>query len=183
MTIFAQITTRGQIVPSFLFKGIQKELEKRITKLLEEKFKEEEFSSLFILDIKFDAGPKKLEVFLDGDHGLNLDHCARLNRYLQNAIDEAGWLGEKYFLDVSSPGATLPLQIPRQYNKHVGRKLKVKLNDDTEFEGKLVSLTEETIQLYWKERIKEGKKKVVTEINKEIAFADIKKAVVQISFN
>ena len=156
-------------------------VEEKIIDLLEDKFEEEEFKECFWLDVKL-LPNKKLEVILDSDSGINFDTCRQISRYLESHIDTEGWLGEKYVLEVSSPGVDRPLQQQRQYPKHLGRKLEVKLKDGAKHEGKLAQLTEQGIVLEAKVRRKEGKRKVTEVVQTPIAFDDIDKAIVKISF-
>ena len=74
-------------------------LEEKIVELLEEKFKEEEFTDCFLIDIKLHKH-NKLDIFLDSDTGITFRKCQRISRYLESFIDEEGWLGEKYVLEV-----------------------------------------------------------------------------------
>ena len=77
---------------------------------------------------------------------------------------------------------TVPLQLPRQYHKHLGRKLEVKTKEGEDYEGRLSEITDEGITLDYKVRRKEGKRKVTEEVQTTIAFSAIEKAKVKISF-
>ncbi|WP_169433354.1 ribosome assembly cofactor RimP [Lewinella cohaerens] len=156
-------------------------MEEKIIDLLEEKFTEPEFSNCFWLDVKLHAG-KKLEIIIDCDTGVTFTTCRQISRHLESVIDEEQWLGPKYTLEVSSPGTDRPLQLPRQYKKHLGRKLVVKTKGGDEYEGRLSEITEEAITLDYKVRRKEGKRKVTEEVQTTIAFDAIEKAKVKISF-
>jgi ribosome maturation factor RimP len=120
-----------------------------------------------------------IKVFLDADSGLSIEKCIKINRALYKIIEEEAWYPDGNFsLEVSSPGVDEPLKMFRQYKKNVGRKLEVTFTDDTKKEGKLLSADENGIQLEYTE----GKnKKAVTHI-KDIAFNEIKQAIVLISF-
>lgn len=155
-------------------------VEAKITDLLEEKFQEEEFNDCFLVDIKLNN--TKLEVYIDSDTGISFDTCRRISRYLEAYLDEEGWLGEKYTLEVSSPGATRPLTMKRQYPKHVGRKLEVSTLDDGKKEGTLIKVDADSITLSAKVRIKEGKRKKTEVVESEIPFDQIAKAKIKISF-
>lgn len=157
-------------------------VEDRIEQLLLEKFQDVEYQDFFIVDITFNPANKKLEVFLESDSKLTIGQCAKLNRYLQNHIDENDWLGEKYILDVSSPGITKPLKMVRQYRKNIGRDVTVTLEDNTKEAGTLIAVTEEDITLKQVVIIKEGKKKRKETIEKTIVFENIKKTLVDIKF-
>lgn len=155
-------------------------MEEKLVELLELKFKDEGFEDLFFVDMNFNEANKKVEVFLDSDTQLTISQCARINRYLQKHIDEAGWLGEKYILDVSSPGVRKPLKLKRQYKKNIGRGIELKLENGDKREGTLMAVTEDTITIEEKVRV-EGKKKKI-DVQNEIAIAEITKAVIKISF-
>lgn len=156
-------------------------MEAKIYDLLEEKFAEEDFTDCFLIELKLHAN-NKLEIFLDSDTGITFDRCRKISRYLESYLDESGWLGERYTLEVSSPGVSRPLQLLRQYPKHIGRKLKVKLKDGSELEGTLTDVGEDQITLERKVVERQGKRKKHLKINTEIPFEDIEGSLVQISF-
>ncbi|MCB0663587.1 MAG: ribosome maturation factor [Saprospiraceae bacterium] len=151
----------------------------KIEKLLAKKFEEPDFSDCFLVDLQLSPS-KKLEVFVDCDNGLTLDKCRIISRYLESFIDEQNWLGEKYTIEVSSPGITRPLTMHRQYVKNKGRSLEIVPVEGKKFEGKLLEVEEDKIVMEVKERV-EGKKRMELK-NVEIPFSDIKKAKVKISF-
>lgn len=153
-------------------------IENKITTLLQAKFEEPDYQDYFIVDIA--QNNTKVEVFIDCDSGLSLGQCQKLSRYLEGVIDEQGWLGPKYILEVSSPGLTRPL-IPRQYVKNIGRKVKVQTESET-FEGILEKVENEAVFISFTTVEKIGKKKVKTDVVKEIHFDDIKEIKIIISF-
>jgi len=157
-------------------------IEKKLTDLLEQKFTEEAFSSCFIIELKSLPG-NRIEVFIDSDEGVNFSTCQQISRYLEHHIDEKGWLGEKYILEVSSPGVGRPLKLQRQYPKHIGRKLEVKQQEGETVTGTLTAVSDEGITLEEKTRVKEGKKKKTVILKHEVTFDNIKKAIVKISFS
>jgi len=78
-------------------------MESKVRKLLTEKFAEEEFADCFLVATEL-SKKNKLEIFVDSDSGMTFDKCRKLSRYLEEFIDEEQWLGQKYTLEVSSPG-------------------------------------------------------------------------------
>ncbi len=156
-------------------------IDQHLIPLLQRKFLEPGFSDCFLLEIR--ARPNnKVEVFLDSDEGITFEKCRLVSRFLEEHIDEAGWLGEKYTLEVSSPGATRPLELPRQFPKHIGRKLKVDLHSGESVKGKLTRAGEEAIVLEVSRTEKAGKKKKKIVEDRELSFENIKQAIVQLSF-
>ncbi len=151
---------------------------------MESKFSEEGFEDCFLVELVFNDKIKKLEVFIDADNGLAFDRCQKVSRYLESYIDEHNILGEKYILEVSSPGISRPLVFLRQYVKNVGRKVEVTMNDGTQIEGTLTHAgPEDNITLEYETKRKEGKKNIKEQIVQTINLADIKKTIVKISFS
>jgi len=157
-------------------------IEEKIKELLVAKFEEPDFKDCFLIEIEL-KGEHRLEVYLDSDEGLSFGKCQKISRYLESHLDEEKWLGEKYTLEVSSPGVGRPLKFQRQFPKHVGRKLQVKTTAGDKLEGRLTEVTDEHIKLTWKERVAEGKKKKNVQFEREVSFDEIDKAIVKISFN
>lgn len=156
-------------------------IEEKIHSLLAEKFQEEAFQDCFLVELNLHRG-NKLEVLIDCDSGLTLDKCQRISRYLESHLDEQGWLGDSYVLEVSSPGLDRPLKLKRQYLKNIGRRLSVTLQSGEVSEGLLKAATEENITLEATVLRKEGKNKKKEQVLATIPFDDIKKAMVIISF-
>ena len=156
-------------------------LEEKINSLLEEKYKEPEFSDCFTVDVRMSAA-KKLEVFVDSDSTMNFRKCQRISRYLEGIIEENNWLGEKYILEVSSPGIDRPLKFVRQYIKNIGRELNLKLKDGEKKTGKLIAVEDAGIVLEQELRIKEGKKKKTVVEQTTFSLDNIAEAKVKISF-
>lgn len=156
-------------------------IEEALTKLLIEKFEEPEFNDCFIYDIVVDAA-KKVAVYIDSDSYLDFKKCQQISRYLEAHIDEEGWLGEKYTLEVSSPGLEKPLKFERQYIKNIGRTINVQTTTEEVYKGELKSVREEDIVIEYTEKIKEGKKKRTVTRTVPIRLENIKKTTVEISF-
>ena len=159
------------------------ELIERITQLLEEKFATDEaFADCYIVDIELKPN-QRLYVFADSDSGFTFEKCQRLSRYLENPLDTNGWLGEKYLLEVSSPGIERSLKFPRQYKKNIGRTLAITLNDKTQYSGTLQSADEEQVVLVNTviER-DEKKKKTIVIVETPIRYEQIEKALVKLGF-
>ena len=64
-----------------------------------------------------------VDIILDSDQGPSAHLLASISREVGFALDTAA--ARSYTLNVSSPGADRPLKLPRQYEKHVGRILRV----------------------------------------------------------
>ena len=110
-----------------------------------------------------------ISVYVDGDEGVTIEKCVRVNRALYKLIVEKEIANDGEFgLEVSSPGVDEPLVLRRQYKKNLGRKI----------EGKLLEANEDGIVL--EEEKGKGKKKEI--VKHELAFAEVKSTVVKIVF-
>lgn len=158
------------------------ELTERITQLLEEKYATDEaFADCFTVDIELKPG-HKLCVFADSDSGMNFDKCQKISRYLESFLDTHGWLGDKYVLEVSSPGVDRPLKFPRQYRNNAGRTVSVTLTDKTQLTGTLKSADDSQMILTQTITEKEGNKKKEIQIETPVPYNKIEKTIVKISF-
>lgn len=150
-------------------------MKEKVEQLIQEAL--EENPSLFLVDWEINT-ENHIEVLVDGDEGLPIDEVVRISRHIEHNLDRDE---ADFSLTVSSPGATRPLEIPRQFKKNIGRKLKVK-TDGKEFKGELIGADEESITLQWKQREKKplGKgKHTVTKVEK-IAYEAVNKATVEL---
>jgi ribosome maturation factor RimP len=156
-------------------------MEEHITGMLEEMFAtSEDFTDCFVVDITLSK--TKLDVFVDADSSMTFRRCQRISRFVEAYLDEEQPLGEKYTLNVSSPGVDRPLKFHRQYVKNVGRNMEVTTEDDEKHTGKMTAAEADHLVLEAKVRIKEGKRKKTVVQETKISYADIKKAIVKISF-
>ncbi len=157
-------------------------VEERIADLLDKKFQEPDFADCFLIDINYLEKGNKLEVFIDSDSGVTFDKCQRISRYLESFLDEDLMLGDNYTLEVSSPGISRPLKLPRQYRKNIGREIEITTKSGIKKSGKLVDTTDFAATVEELVLTKEGKKKKKEIIQTIIPFEDIKKAIIKISF-
>ena len=156
-------------------------MEEQITNLLETYFETEpEFADCFVVAVNHSN--KKVEAFVDADSGMTFQKCQRISRYLEAWLDEEQPLGDKYILEVSSPGIDRPLKFFRQYRKNVGRTLQVTTTDGDEYTGVLKSADPGQLVLEAKVRELVGKRKKTVVKEVEIDFDAIKKAMVKVVF-
>lgn len=134
---------------------------------------------LFLIECIVGAD-NNVTVVLDGDHGITLNDCIEVSRAIEHNLDREE---ADFSLQVTSAGATAPLELPRQYKKNIGRSIEVTAGNG-HFEGKLTHVKQETITLQWKAREPKpiGKGKHTVEKKEEIAFSEIEKAQVKLKF-
>ena len=129
-----------------------------------------EGTDTFLVDIAVRPG-NLIRVFVDDPSGIPLDECVRISRAVESSLDRES---EDFDLQVSSPGLDNPLLVLPQYQKNIGRELKVETNEKDKYTGELIEADEEGVKIQAKIRIKEkGAKKSKTEFQLvELKFDD-----------
>ena len=135
--------------------------------------------SLFLIDWKI-TPDDKIIILADGDEGLSVEDIVRISRYVENNLDREEC---DFALEVSSPGVGSNLTMPRQFVKNLGRTLEVTLSDKV-MEGEIVEADEEGVTIFWESREQKpvGKGKITVENEEKINYADIKKAIIKVTF-
>ena len=121
-----------------------------------------------------------INVLLDSDAGLTLSDCRSISRVIETSLDRED---EDFSLTVSSAGVGEPLVL-RQYQKNVGRKVRVTLIDGEIIEAKMVAADDKGVELEWKSREKKptGKGKITVVNNRLLDYQSIKQTIVLITF-
>jgi ribosome maturation factor RimP len=140
----------------------------------------EEYSNIFLVELKISAD-KSIRVTLDGDEEVNVKDCINISRAIEGEVDREE---EDFSLEVASAGIGSPLKFPRQYFKNMGRKLEVVSKEGLKYEGALTKVSEDYIELEWKQREPKliGKGKVTVTKNKTLLFDEISQTKVMIKF-
>ena len=119
------------------------------------------------------AGKRRvLRVAVDKDGGVNLDDVAEATREIERVLDESDVMGEHpYTLEVTSRGVDRPLTLPRHWRRNEDRLVKISLVEGDEVEGRITGSSDTTATLD------------IDGSTREVAYADVAKAKVQIEFN
>lgn len=121
----------------------------RVREIVEEVIKG---TPMYVIDVAVHGhmGTYVVNVYLESEDVLDVAALTRINRELGFRLDEDGAVGEKYALNVSSPGVDRPLVDPRQYRKNIGRELLVKFNQEdgvASVRGELTAANDVEIEL------------------------------------
>lgn len=141
-----------------------------IRQLVEEKIED---SNIFIVSVKV-LPSNRIKVFVDAVEGLNVKDCVAISRHVEGSLDREQ---QDFELEVSSPGLTEPFQHPLQYQKNVGRNVKVTTNDGNSVKGELLQFENNAITV---QPEKKKKKEQAEPVN--IPLTEIKEAKTVISF-
>jgi ribosome maturation factor RimP len=119
------------------------------------------------------AGKRRvLRVAVDKDGGVTLDDVADATREVSRVLDDSDVMGEMpYTLEVTSRGVDRPLTLPRHWRRNEDRLVRATLADGGEVTGRIVGSDESAATLD------------VDGERREVAYADVAKALVQIEFN
>lgn len=122
------------------------------------------------------AGKRRvLRVAVDKDGGVTLDDVADATRAVGDVLDASDVMGQQpYTLEVTSRGVDRPLSLPRHWRRNAGRLVKVTHVDGSSFTGRVGAHDEDA----------DGG--VTLEVNgrdRRVAYADVRKALVQVEFN
>ena len=75
---------------------------------------------------------------LDSNAGVTLEDCTRVSRELETFLDENPTLGERYVLEVSSPGVERPLVKRADYERFAGKEVSIKTSEAVGDMGKRI---------------------------------------------
>lgn len=93
-----------------------------------------------------------LRIVIDNEKGISLEDCEKVNNEITDILDEADYIKDQYFLEVSSPGIERLLRKDWQLNKYIGSKVEVNLfkkdeNGFKEYIGTLKQVDEEYLTI------------------------------------
>jgi len=67
-----------------------------------------------------------LRIFIDKPGGIGIDDCEQLSRNLEPILDEADYLKQAYYLEVSSPGLDRVLRREKDFVRYAGKLVDIK---------------------------------------------------------
>ena len=126
------------------------------------------------------AGARQLlRIVVDGDGGVTLDDIAEVSQAVSAFLDENDPMGEAaYDLEVTSPGVSRPLTLPRHWRRAVGRLVVVPLTAGGELTGRVIAADEEGVTFELP-----GKKPGTTGGERRLGHPELGRGKVQVEFN
>ena len=92
-----------------------------------------------------------LRIFIDNDEGISLNDCEKVNDAITDMLDEANYIKDQYFLEISSPGVERNIRKNEHLQESLGMEITVKLfkpiEKKKEYNGILKSFSEEVVTL------------------------------------
>ena len=153
---------------------MKEQVKERITELLNTRF---EGTPFYLVNIKR-SSPTRITVFIDHDEVLKIEDCAKVSRFIEDYLDSELPLGEKYTLDVSSPGMFSQFLSVRQYKKRVGSKFELTIKGRNTFKATLQNVDGELLFF----ELEKSKKNPDPEVIK-LTIEEIKKSKLKFNIN
>ena len=126
-------------------------IEDKVEKLVREKI---ETLGYELYDVEYSKEGKNyfLRIFIDSPKGIDLNDCEKVNDGINELLDQADYIKEQYFLEVSSPGIERTLRKDKHLEQNIGKEINIKLfkkdeNGKKEYQGILKQYNEEKIEL------------------------------------
>lgn len=116
-----------------------------------------------------------ITVYVDTEDGIDLNTLEKFHNIINYLLDELDpTYGEAYTLNVSSPGLDRPFKTTRDYEKHLGEKVEVKLYAPVKgkkfFEGVMTDFDENTVTVQIGDSVEKFEKTRIAKINVAIEF-------------
>ena len=68
-----------------------------------------------------------LRIFIDKQEGIDLNDCEKVNDAISDMLDEANYIKDQYFLEVSSPGIERLLRKDKHLEANIEKEIELKL--------------------------------------------------------
>lgn len=120
-------------------------------------------------------------VVIDSDLGVTIDDCVKVSRFIEGSLNRDE---EDFELRVMSAGADSPFLTERQYQKHIGKQIRIVLEEGLKKEGILVKKDDKEIILEIAPIMKKGQKPGKNNLPQQQSFLlnEIKEAKAIITF-
>ncbi len=139
-------------------------IEEKVEELLRDKIENIGYD---LYDVEYaKEGPNYyLRIYIDNENGIDLNDCEKVSNEINELLDQADYIKEQYFLEVSSPGIERILRKDKHLAKNLGKKVEVKLfkkdsKGKKEYMGTLEAFNDDTITIKTDEEIELERKNV-----------------------
>lgn len=124
-------------------------IEEKVESLIKSKVQD---SGYMLYDVEYvKEGPNFfLRIFIDNEKGIDLNDCEKVNNEIIDMLDEADYIKDTYFLEVSSPGVERKLRKEEHLKQNIGKKVSIKLfkkdeEGNKQYEGILKQFDKDTL--------------------------------------
>ena len=126
-------------------------IEEKVEELVKEKIENIGYS---LYDVEYaKEGPNYyLRIYIDKPDGIDLNDCEKVNDEINDLLDQADYIKDQYFLEVSSPGIERILRKDSHFEQNIGNQVEAKLykkdeNGRKSYIGELKAFDADTITI------------------------------------
>lgn len=150
----------------------QSNIEMKVEKLLEEIITNLGYELYDVLYVK-EGKDYYLKIVIDKKDGIDLNDCEKVNDAINDVLDEADYIKDQYFLEVSSPGVERVLRKEKHFLDQIGNEIYIKLFKSIDGKKEMTGILKEY-----------NNKEITIEINEEDKKIELKDiALVRTVFN
>ncbi len=84
-----------------------------------------------------------LRIFIDKESGISINDCEYVNNNINDILDEADYIKDAYFLEVSSPGLERTLRKDKHFISQIGNEIYIKLYSQVEKKKEFIGILED----------------------------------------
>ena len=126
-------------------------IEERVEELLKDKIENVGYS-LYDVEYSKEGQNYYLRIFIDSPKGIDLNDCEKVSNEINELLDQADYIKEQYFLEVSSPGVERILRKDSHLAQNIGKQVEAKLykkdeNGNKNYIGELKAFDNDTITI------------------------------------
>ncbi|MBQ8814451.1 MAG: ribosome maturation factor RimP [Lachnospiraceae bacterium] len=128
----------------------REEIEARTEELVMPLITEHQFE---LVDVEFvkEGSNRYLRLYIDKEGGITVNDCEAISRPLSDMLDVEDYIEESYILEVSSPGLGRPLKKDKDFKRHLGDEVEIRLfrpvDRKKEWEGILTAYDDHTVTI------------------------------------
>ena len=125
------------------------EVVERVKELISSYLEENNIELVDITYKREQGGVMMLRLLADTPEGITIAECEELNNYISEALDKEDVIGERFLLEVSSPGLDRPIVTDRDFVRVMGKELDIRIYEPIdgkrEHQGKLIGMDKENV--------------------------------------
>ena len=142
-------------------------IEERVESLVEKKIHDLGYE-LYDVEYAKEGKDYYLRIFIDKPEGIDLNDCEKVNDGINELLDQADYIKEQYFLEVSSPGIERTLRKDKHLEANIDSLVEIKLFKPIEkqkvLQGILKEFSNESLTIQTEEKDIEIERKDISVI-------------------
>ena len=98
-----------------------------------------------LYDVRYEKEGKDyyLRIIIDKPEGIDINDCENVNNAINDILDEADYIKDQYFLEVSSPGLERILRKDIHFEKQIGNEISLKFFKPINKQKEMIGVLEE----------------------------------------